>query len=472
MIIIYTTLFLSGFYFINIKTGYKYIYLTIILLFILGGNLYDKKFQFFFLLPHEWAILIVFTVLTLDALIRPYKFSVTWVDKIYFFYLLCVVLVPVLGNLGDLLISKEAHISALFYPLKLWMVYRIFHYIFLRYNFFETKKIKEQIDLILNLILLISLISGFIGLMRYSDISLVADFVNSNWPVKGNPAKDFSTWKRMVATMSGTNGGGLFFAICVIISLYQHIKYKKKKYLLSFSVFSFYVILTGSLSAIGTLIISIIIYFLYTKSFSIKYLIVLPVILGFFITPIIYMDSTRRALKNVIELRIQEQFKRSGTFSFMPHGLKGRFEDWVIFYKYFKAKPFIGYGFKEGVVGGEDMSARSTLSENYYVELLIYSGILGLLAYIFLNYLVLKKLGSITLFQKEAAFIKLIIYMYLISQITQLSFTYNGLSELFGVLLALTYFMNKSEEIENSLVVKESINIVHSKRAEKDYKLI
>ena len=398
----------------------------------------------FLFAPHEWIILILFTLLCIESfLLKPNRFIFTWVDKIFFIYLLCVVILPVLANINDLLISNNAHIVVLFYPIKIWMVYRIFLHALLRYNFIDTYILKQQIDFILNIILLFSIISGFIGLLRYVGPDEIISFINYNWPIKGVPDFDYRSWKRLVSTMSGTNGGGIFFVICAIISLFKLGKHKQYRFLICSVFFSFLALLSGSFTATITLVIFLVYYLYKSKMLKIKHAIAFLLISVIFFILAINLNPTKVLLSNVIEKRCK-QFEKSGRIH-IPASLQSRYRDWILFYKYLEEKPLLGWGFKDGPCGGRDISARTTLSENFYVELLIYSGIIGLSAYILMILIILRKLKILKQFTEEKTLIKTIIYIYLITQIPQLTFYYTGFAELFGIMLALIFMMGKTD---------------------------
>ena len=424
----------------------KYLYI-IIFSFILFGNCNEHIYQYL-LVPHEWIILITFTLLSMESfLLKPNKFIITWVDKIFFIYLLSVVILPVLANINDLLVSNNAHIFVLFYPIKIWMVYRIFLFILMRNNSIDTDILKKQIDFILNIILLFSIISGFIGLLRYVGPDEIISFINYNWPIKGVPDFDYRAWKRLVGTMSGTNGGGIFFVICAIISLFKLGKYKKYRFLMYSIFFSFLALLTGSFTATIMLVVCLPYYLHKSKMLQTKHAIVFLLISVIFFILAINLNPTKILLYNVIERR-GKQFKSpgGGIRVHIPASFQGRYRDWILFYKYFEEKPLLGFGFKEGAIGGQDISARSTLSENYYVELLIYSGIIGLSAYILMMLIIFRKLKRLKQFTEERTLIKTIIYIYLITQITQLTLYYTGFAEFFGIMLALIFMMCKIDK--------------------------
>ena len=79
-----------------------------------------------------------------------------------------------------------------------------------------------------------------------------------------------------------------------------------------------------------------------------------------------------------------------------------------------------------------------------------------------MNYMILRRLNRVNHFKEEAFLIKLIIFMYLISQVTQLSFTYAGLSELFGILLALTNAILKYDILIDYKSINNQENIMTS----------
>lgn len=412
------------------RNGNKYLYFIVILAFTLGGGLNITFFTFSFLSPSECTIVILFIVLLTKGLVldRSYVFNVTWVDRIYFFYILCAIIIPIFANSADLNIDIDLFKFVL--PIKIWIVYRIF-YCLLFENYLEGK-LNEAIDLIMNLVLFISAIASLIGILRLLNLPIVTDLINYIWIADTRP--------RLWSTMGGINTGALFFAICAIISIFQFIKHNKGIYLIYFSLFIFSVILAGSFSATITLIFAFIIFF--KKYFNVKRFLITLSFLTIFFTVILSIEPIKNSVDHVIKRRIRQQFPQSDTaYKWIPSHLVKRYRRWVILYDYLLEKPIFGYGFK----GVPEIPRTAVYSHNYYVYLVIYSGMLGLLAYLFMNYMILKKLNKLKQFKHEAFLIILIISMYLISQISQLSFQYGGLSELFGILLALTAIMVKFE---------------------------
>lgn len=411
------------------RNGNKYLYFIAILAFTLGGTLNRTFFTFSFLSPSECTIVILFMVLLTKglALNRSYVFNITWVDKIYFFYFLCAIIIPIFANSADLNIDIDFFKFML--PIKIWVVYRIF-YCLLFENYLEGK-LNEAIDLIMNLVLFISAIASLIGILRFLNLPAITDLINHIWIAEAIP--------RLWSTMGGINTGALFFAICAIISIFQSIKHNKNIYLIYFSLFIFSVILTGSFSATITLIFALIIFF--KKYFNAKRLLITISFLTICFIVIQISEPLKKAIDDIVQLRIKHQFHRGPLYGIIPSHLVGRYLRWVRLYDYFLEKPIFGYGFK----GVPEIPGTGVYSHNYYVYLVIYSGMLGLLAYLFMNYMILKKLNKLKQFKHEGFLIILIISMYLISQISQLSFQYGGLSEFFGILLALTAIMVKSE---------------------------
>lgn len=412
------------------RNGNRYLYFIAILAFTLGGALNRTFFTFSFLSPSECTIVILFIILLSKGLVlnRPYVFHVTWVDKIYFFYILCAIIIPIFVNSADLNIDIDLFKFML--PIKIWVVYRIF-YCLLFENYLEGK-LKEKIDLIFNFVLFIAAIASLIGILRLLRLPAITDLINHIWIAETRP--------RLWSTMGGINTGALFFAICAIISIFQFLKHNKNIYLFYFSLFIFSVILTGSFSAIITLIFALII--LFKKYFNVKRLLTTVSFLTICFIVILTIEPIKNTLDHVIRRRFRQQFPQSDTtYKRIPSHLAGRYRRWVTLYDYFLEKPIFGYGLK----GIPEIPKIRVYSHNYYVFLIICSGILGLLAYLFMNYMILKKLNKLKQFKHEGFLIILIISMYLISQISQLSFQYGGLSEFFGILLALTAIMVKFE---------------------------
>ena len=421
--------------------------------FTMCGTLNEDVYKFIFLMPHEWIILITFIFLLQLGMVkkRRYPFAITWIDKLFMFYLATAIAIPFLANAETLYLTTD-EIFPFFLPIKIWMVYRIFHYLLseekLRNRNFD---IAVKFDSFLKVFVIISLISAFIGILRYVELPFITNFIDNSWPVYYNGVRVKATYGRLTGTMSGENGTGLFFAIAVMSSLYLYNKHRKQFYLLSIAPLSFVTLLSGSISSNLTLLIALALFI--KKYFGLKLLgrlVLICLIFLIFFIGILSNKGINSSFMTMLENRYDYNYGRSAYYSIadtmLPAQLVGRFHKWVRYWDYFLEKPIFGYSY-EGA-GSRDRSfakAGGIVAENFYVHLLIYSGIFGLLGYIVLNWTIISRLSRIIFYREQAFFIKLFIGMVLISQVSQLSFQYGGISELFGIMSAFVVAFGQDE---------------------------
>ncbi len=421
--------------------------------FTMCGTLNEDVYKFIFLMPHEWIILITFVFLLQLGMIkrRRYLFAITWIDKLFIFYLGTAIVLPFLVNAETLYLTTD-EIFPFFLPIKIWMVYRIFHYLLseekLRNRNFD---IAVKFDSFLKVFVIISLISAFIGILRYVELPFITTFIDNSWPVYYNGVRVKATYGRLTGTMSGENGTGLFFAVAVMSSLYLYNKHRKQFHLFSIAPLYFVTILSGSIASNLTLLIALAIFI--KRHFGVRFLgrlVLVCLFLFIFFLGILSNKGINNSFMSMLENRYDYNYGRSAYYSIsdtiLPAQLVGRYHKWVRYWDYFWEKPVFGYSY-EGA-GSQDRhftKKGGIVAENFYVHLLIYSGILGLLGYFVLNWAIIRRLSKIITYPEQSFFIKLFIGMILLSQSSQLSFQYGGISELFGIMAAFVFGFSEDE---------------------------
>lgn len=417
------------------KNGDRNIFVCFIFAAVFGGTIKSELYSFSFLSISEWTILILFIAVHARVIIinKMIFLNITWIDKIFSIFLLGSIIIPLLSNFTDLY-DLNIQFFKFFITIQVWMAYKII-YLILMENILKGR-LDEKVNFILDCLLAFSAVSAVLGIASLAKFPLIADIINSIW--------DIHDRLRLSSTVGGINGSALFFAICAVISSFQMIKHNRLIYLIYFSVFSLSLVLSGSFSAAISFFFAFSILLIrYAKLIRVKMVLQLFALFAFFI-PLVYSFSpVGNVAERVIERRIEQQFPEESE-SVVPSHLSSRYRRWVELFDYFIEKPFFGYGYN-GIP--EIGRIARVYSHSYYVFLLIYSGIFGLSAYIYMNLNILINLSKVRAHKSEAFLVAIIIYMYLISQITQLSFQYGALADLFGVLLALSAAMVKAERI-------------------------
>ena len=453
-VLFYLLLAIIILFFITIKNGDLYITFLICLSFTLCGTLNEKVYNFFFLSPHEWIILITFALLVLHGMAfkRSYLISYTWLDKFYLLYFIAALIAPFFSNLKSLDDTRSV-VLPFFLPIKIWMVFRIFYYLLCEKQISKGHlNINSIFENFLKILVIVSLISAFFGIFRYVELPVISDFVNDTWPVYYYDMRVKTVHGRLTGTMSGENGTGLFFAFNVLFSLYLFVRHQKYKYIITFIIFYFFTILSGSVASNITLLLALFIFL--KKFFQFKHSIRL--ILAFFMLTIIiygalFTNTFHTPMIKMAKDRYYRNFSQEEGTGVMPTfgGFKGRYRNWTRYSEYFYDKPFLGYGF-EGAGGKQRhiVTKGGIVAESFYVYLLIYSGFIGLIGYLLLKYKLIKKLVVIKRYCEQSYLIRLFLFMILFSQISQLSFQYGGTSELFGGISAFTLFFVKADREE------------------------
>jgi len=432
------------FYLAQKKNGDSYLMFMVTLAFTMCGTLNEDMYKFIFLMPHEWVIAITLGLLLLMGMAkrRRYVFAITWIDKLFLFYLVTAILIPFLANMYQLYITTD-HVLSFFLPIKIWMVFRIFFYLLSEKKIQEkTFSTEKKFDFFLKAFVIISLLSATVGVLRYVEIPFLTRFVDDSWPVYYNGIRVAAVYGRLTGTMSAENGTGLFFAVSVMSSLYLYNKYRKQFYLFSIAPLYFVTILSGSVSSNLTLLIALSIFI--KRHFGVRLLgrlVLVCLILFIFFLGILSNKGINSSFITMLENRYDYNYGRSAYYSvsdtMLPAQLVGRYDKWVRYWDYFLEKPVFGYSYEgAGSMDRHFTKKGGIVAENFYVRLLIYSGIFGLLGYLVLNWTIIRRLSKIITYPEQSFFIKLFIGMILVSQISQLSFQYGGISELFGIMSA------------------------------------
>jgi O-antigen ligase len=395
-------------------------------------NMADKEiFSFGPLMVHEWIIFALF-VLVVVMEIANAGISYTWVDNAFLIFFVCALAVPSVANFGSWRNLPFGEIMGFYLPVKTWMVYRI-----------ALHLAKTDFSGRLKTILFFGAIAAVIGYIRFLPLGGLSRAVNELWPIKGIGV-DPHRWSRVVSTMSDANGSGAFFAVCIFMAFYLYLESGKDRYLVLSGFFVFTMFLTGSFSS-GLAFAGI---FLVVFKKHLRFgLTARWVSIAVFLAAALFLVGPIREFTAVmIEKRNAAQFGRAT--GNVPRQFEGRIMRWPAQLIPFYDQPLFGTGprLEEETEHRVLARAGTTNPHNYYIYLLIHGGIVGLLGYIAFKIILIVRLGRLKIYTKEAEVLTAVIYLGLITQVSQLTFQYGGYSELFGITMALAYHLGKREK--------------------------
>ncbi|WP_419663327.1 uncharacterized protein Dvar_36920 [Desulfosarcina variabilis str. Montpellier] len=374
---------------------------------IAGYDIFDTIIFFTFIIS-----------LARNKTIKYYK-----IDIYLLWFFLFIVIIPIMINLEKFLFLGENQ-KVIILPIKMYLVYRIFvNFNFsIRINYFNKK--------IINAIIFFSLIASVIALLRYLGPTIIVKFINNMWPIDQGRGTNPIEYGRLVSTMSGTNGGAAFFSIVAILCFFCFYETKIKIYLYIYIFFNIIVFLTGSLTSI--LLMSCFICYSLPKILENRNFSQLISVVIIFLAVFFSLNNTDQLLKSIYQSRIQGKLLGERE-TIMPKNFMARYYRWGDLLKIGMERPIFGHA----CMAPKTSVPNISLTHNYYVYLFIYSGILGLISYLFFYFKVFK-----SIFNKkynDNYFLFIIIFI-LIAQTTQLTSHYGGISELLGILFYLNRY--------------------------------
>jgi len=394
-----------------------YIARIILLLVILGFVLSGLLNPIFYIAgrnPYELFLVILFLFLTICSIfINRFNIRLNKIDYAFFSYFICILYLPMFFNSYEL-IHYRGDIHVIFLSVKIYLVYRIIKEVDFIYN------VDNLNQFIFDVVIIISIIAGIIGIVRLTNIAGLEVIVDYIWPTEKFPY-------RLTSTMSGINGGAAFFCIVSFIALHLYNKTKNKKYLIANLLLLLFVVLSGSLTSIFLMIIFY--FYLFIKNFSFK--MVFYSIFGGTIVVIILMNLLpfKEALEILYDERINRRVLTQSGQTFLPSTLEARVMRW---------DGQIARGFERPIFGHAASTSNNKLPEswfthNYYIYLFLYTGIIGLSAFL-ISYIIL--FNRVRKYRETKYLMHILIFIFF-AQGTLLILNYGGISEFFGVLLYL-----------------------------------
>ena len=185
--------------------------------FLLTGSL-SQEYEFL-LSVRDWITIGLFlSVLCYEMAQRPrLAMPVSWPDRLLGVYFAVILLLPLFTNPSTL--TNVRFLAPLLLPVKIWVVYRILRSLILRASRRERQEPLQVADSVFQAFLAAGLVAAIVAVLRYLPIAPVQGFIEETWPIiSNNQHVPIQRWGRLWATMSGTNGSGIFFGFCAVIS--------------------------------------------------------------------------------------------------------------------------------------------------------------------------------------------------------------------------------------------------------------
>ncbi|GAB4294838.1 MAG: hypothetical protein Kow0068_19690 [Marinilabiliales bacterium] len=151
-------------------------------------------------------------------------------------------------------------------------------------------------------------------------------------------------------------------------------------------------------------------------------------------------SNIRETFVNTVNYRMEQQlgekhYSINTKYQLLPNSFISRLLLWEKYAEYIKRKPFWGYGYRVTKKPIYGTYARASISESYFIETLLYSGIIGFVSFLLIYFNLIITAARIYNFKKEKNLIIAILWGILISQISNMTMMYGGITELFGILI-------------------------------------
>ncbi len=300
---------------LHYRKGIQLLLLIIIpYIFILGGGLTRERFSLF-LEPSDLVLVINLIALILFCLYkkRKYLLLLNFIDFFLLSYIFLLIILPLSFHSQNNIDNK---LFEYFIPLRLYASYKLFYLLICEY-IYHNKGLLQKKE-ILYIFFIPGIISGIVGLINILpfNIPYVSMQIRTIFPVPQE------SWFRLWGTNGGTNAAGNLFSVLLLLSTYYYLRIdSSKKYLLLFSIFYFVcVLVSGSFSSIGGLIISVALYAIFYVHIQWKKL-MLYLITSLFMGVIIFNISE---IGTRIGTRFKQQFYYYGTLNLVPNNLRDR----------------------------------------------------------------------------------------------------------------------------------------------------
>ena len=169
-----------------------------------------------------------------------------YISKYDIIFILLIIFCSVPALLLNNQLRSTQLIVGIFYPIRLYLSYKVFTYLFNENQFSISKKFIKFFDILI----IFSLISGLSSLLRYlpNGIGL---FIDNTWPIISNKQiLPQLYWGRLWGTMGGTNTAGNYFTILSLFTFYRYQATGKRFYIFQFFLFTLCVLMSLSFGSI------------------------------------------------------------------------------------------------------------------------------------------------------------------------------------------------------------------------------
>lgn len=259
-------------------------------------------------------------------------------------------------------------------------------------QFLAISKVKTLVSIFIIMFFLLNYIDTFEKLNKCIIYFIYSGFIASIYIYKNS---DFSNIIRFGSQLGNVNSIGMNVGVSVIFCFHTIVNQKKYYNLFIFIIMVPIVLLTGSRKALLFVFINIIL-IMYLKnrkklSCMVKFIvlsIIITIIIGFLIFYIPYFYK-------IIGVRIENLFSFLFDGGTKENSMNMRAYMAKFGFDLFKENPFLGYGINNYRILFNENCGLSTYSHNNFIELMIGTGILGVLVYYLIHIVVLKDLLKI-----------------------------------------------------------------------------
>jgi len=347
-----------------------------------------------------------------------------YISKYDIIFILLIIFCSVPALLLNNQLRSTQLIVGIFYPIRLYLSYKVFTYLFNENQFSISKKFIKFFDILI----IFSLISGLSSLLRYlpNGIGL---FIDNTWPIISNKQiLPQLYWGRLWGTMGGTNTAGNYFTILSLFTFYRYQATGKRFYIFQFFLFTLCVLMSLSFGSIIGFLFGMFL-------LMIKFLKIRSIFITSFIgCCLFFIAMSNELFYSIIEKRIFVNWSYGGL---IPENLVSRTGYWIEFTKIMFEGPHFFYGNGPGGLRG---IASHGNPESFYFRIFNESGFIGIVMFIILFLKLFKQINFIKKnnnYDNHFSILRILLLVMLVMCVSAETFYSNGVSQIF--ILILTY---------------------------------